>query len=133
MNTDAIKDELLSPSGLSDDLLSNGLVGVELTIEEFNLAEYYAPLYPKLSTYDRIALAIAKEKGITLLTGDKALRTAAKIEGVKIIGTLGILDQLLEGEFVSKPEYKYCLKELQKHNGIKIWLPKGEITSRLQK
>lgn len=134
MNTDAIKDELLSPLGLGDELLTCGLVSVELTIEEFNLAERYALLYPKLSIYDRIALAIAKEKGITLLTGDKGLRTAAKDEGVKFLGTLGILDQLLDGDFISRSEYKFCLQELQKHNGInKIRLPKGEITSRLQK
>lgn len=32
MNTDAIDDELLSPSGLREDLLRCGLVSVELSI-----------------------------------------------------------------------------------------------------
>lgn len=37
MNTDAIDDELLQPPGLRGELLANGLVAVELDMEEFNL------------------------------------------------------------------------------------------------
>ncbi len=133
MNSDAIDDELLSPVGLRAELLDCGLVSVELTIEEFNLAEELAPRYPKLSTYDRIALAIAKERDIVLLTGDNALRKAAKHEGVSILGTIGILDQLLAGKHVAEHEYEHCLLELQKHNGKKVWLPKSEISTRLQR
>lgn len=35
MNSEALENELLSPVGLSDELLRCGLVSVELTIEEF--------------------------------------------------------------------------------------------------
>jgi len=45
-------------------------VRVDLTIEEFELAEEFGPRYPRLSIYDRIALAIAKSREIVLLTGD---------------------------------------------------------------
>lgn len=93
MNSDAINDELLSPTGLRDELLRCGLVSVDLTIEEFELAEEYSPRYPRLSIYDRIALAIAKFRKILLLTGDNALREAAKCENVAVVGTIGILDQ----------------------------------------
>ena len=82
MDVDAIDDELLSPTGLRDKLLQCGLVGVELTTEEFELAEEFGPRYPRLSIYDRIALAIAKVRKIVLLTGDGALRKAAKCEKV---------------------------------------------------
>lgn len=133
MNSDAIDDELLSPTGLREELLRCGLVSVELTAEEFNLAEEFGPRYPQLSIYDRIALAIAKVRNIVLLTGDGALRKAAKSEYVKILGTIGILDQLLDGNYIAENEYERCLLELQRHNGQVVRLPKSEINSRLQR
>ena len=133
MNVDAIDDELLSPAGLRDELLRCGLVGVELTIEEFELAEEFGPRYPRLSIYDRIALAIAKVRKIVLLTGDGALRKAAKCEKVNLLGTIGILDQLLIGNYIDKRDYEFCLLELQKCNGQEVRLPKNEITLRLQR
>lgn len=131
MSNDAIEDELLSPSGLGDTLKSFGLLPVEITYEEFALAENYGNVYIRLSKYDRIALAIAKTRDIILLTGDGALRKAAKIEGVTIMGTLGILDQLKENELIDVPEYRYCLQSLLDNNGMSIRLPKSEIQSRL--
>lgn len=133
MNTDAIDDEFLSPTGLRHELIRCGLVGVELTIEEFSLAEEYGTRYPRLSIYDRIALAIAKERKIILLTGDGALRKAAKSENVNMLGTIGILDQLLGGNYIAEHEYEFCLLELQKHNGQEVRLPKSEINLRLQR
>ncbi len=132
MNTDAIDDELLSPAGLRDSLLRCGLVRVEITIEEFFLTEAFGSTYPKLSTYDRIALAIAKERNILLMTGDKSLRHAAKKEGVKIIGTLGILDKLFYSNLIERSEYQVCLLELEKLNGRKVRLPADEIAERLK-
>jgi len=41
------------------------------------LAEEYGRKYKKLSIYDRIALTIAKNRHILLLTGDLNLRKAA--------------------------------------------------------
>ncbi|MBR0575060.1 hypothetical protein KCG48_01775 [Proteiniclasticum sp. BAD-10] len=133
MNHDAIEDEFLSPKGLKDDLKRCGLIGVEITIEEFELADQFGQQYPKLSNYDRIALAIARERKIVLLSGDKALRNAALKEGVSILGTLGVLDQLYEGSYIDGKEYELCLLELQKHNGQLVRLPKDEINSRLGK
>lgn len=133
MNTDAIDDELLQPPGLRSELLANGLVAVELEIEEYILAEGYGTRYLKLSIYDRIALAIAKHRGITLLTGDGALRKAAKAEGVNVLGTIGILDRLVGFELIDEHEYVECLKSLQAHNGREVRLPKADIEQRLNK
>lgn len=133
MNNDAIEDELLSPSGLREDLIDCGLVGVEMEIGEFELAESYGARFVKLSVYDRIALSIAKIRKITLLTGDAALRKAAIEEGVTFIGTIGVLDQLYIGGFIDPSEYEYCLLELQKRNGQAVRLPKNEISARLQR
>ena len=104
MSEDAVDDELLSPPGLGQKLISYGLVPVAITIDEFLLAEQYGNRYKKLSVYDRIALAIAKIRQITLLTGDGALRDAAKSESVPVTGTLGILDQLWERQSISVDE-----------------------------
>ena len=131
MYTESIDSELLVPEGLKDELRAAGLVGVDITTGEFLLAESWGPVYPRLSVPDRIALAIARERHITLLTGDKALRTAAGREGVAVMGTLGILDQLYAGDYIPREEYARCLRELQRHNGGVVRLPQGELARRL--
>ncbi len=133
MSIDAVEDELLSPKDFKTQLLDNGLVPVEYTYEEFELAEQYGSLYPRLSIYDRLALAIAKTRKITLLTGDGALRRAARNEGVLLLGTLGILDLLFQGSHINQDEYIECLRRLQKYNGAQVRLPKAEIEGRLKR
>lgn len=133
MSEDAIADELLSPPELGQELISHGLKPVEIFIEEFELAQSYGERYIKLSVYDRIALSIAKNRNITLLTGDGALRKASREEGVRVIGTIGIMDQLLEGELVSEAEYVECLQRLKQQNGGSVRLPRTEIEARLEK
>ena len=131
MNGDAIEDELLNPASLKQNLLNLGLKKVDLDIEELFLAAEYALKYKQLSRYDAIALAIAKKRKITLLTGDRRLREAAKKEFVTVIGTLGILDRLYAYGHISEAEYDECLNEIKKHNGVEIRLPSSEIEQRL--
>lgn len=133
MNKDAIEEELLSPPGLGRELMKYGVVSAEITIEEFNLAQFYGERYIKLSIHDRIALSIAKNRNIKLLTGDKPLRNASQIEGVQVIGTLGIMDQLLAMNLIDIKEYKDCLQMLKQQNGGAVRLPVAEIESRLRK
>ena len=132
MNQDAIDDELLSPPDFKSQLLSAGLVATELTDSEFLLAEEYGSRYRKLSIHDRIALAIAKCRNITLLTGDLLLRNAAIAEGVPLIGTIGLLDQIFERSLINRSEYIACLKELQFRNGKDIRLPAHALEERIQ-
>lgn len=110
MDNDAIDDELLNPPDISDRLVEMGL-----------------------QRTDCIALAIAKVRGITLLTGDGPLRKAAKAEGVQVMGTIGVLDQLSEGRYIDLAEFMYCIDELLKHNGKKVRLPEKELRKRLEK
>jgi len=133
MNGDALDDELLFSSDLRACLLMYGLVRTQLSYEEFVLAELFGSQYPRLSIYDRIALATAKLREVDLLTGDGALRRAAKDVSVQVIGTLGILDKLLVNKHVSLQEYALCLGRLQAHNGKAVRLPKNEIAVRLQR
>ena len=119
------------PSGFREDLLEAGLVGVDITIEEFSLADSWENIYPKLSIQDRIALAIAKQRNIVLLPGDMALRKAATKEGVSIMGTLGVLGRLYEGSYITSDEYEYCLSEFLRRNDGVVRLPNSELKKRL--
>lgn len=131
MNDEAIEDELINPPGLSHELLQLGLQKAELTEEEFFLAGELASKYAKPSVYDCIALAIAKVRGIILLTGDGPLRKAAVAEGVTVIGTIGLLDQMYNGKYINSTEYKECIQRLIEKNGGKVRLPKHELEIRL--
>ncbi len=133
MNQDTIEDELQSPKDFKVRLLEAGLVATELSEEEFFLAEEYGFRYLRLSVHDRIALAIAKNRKITLLTGDRALRNAAIAEGVSIIGTIGILDQLHEHSLIQTEEYIECLKEFQVVNGGIVRLPVAALEERIMR
>lgn len=112
-------------------MLEAGLVGVDITIEEFSLADSWENIYPKLSIQDRIALAIAKQRNIVLLPGDMALRKAATKEGVSIMGTLGVLGRLYEGSYITSDEYEYCLSEFLRRNGGVVRLLNSELKKRL--
>ena len=131
MNHEAIYNELVEPKGLSKKLLDLGLQGTELFEEEFFLAEVYRQRYQKLSVFDSIALAIAKHRVIPLLTGDGALRKAAKKEGVEVIGTIKLLDMLFENQIVDQIEYVECLRLFLTHNGGFIRLPTEELLKRI--
>lgn len=133
MNEDAIENELLSPKGISEKLLDLGMQAVELSEEEFYIAEQYNAKYSRISLYDCVALAIAQVRKITLMTGDGPLRKAAEQEGVSVVGTIGILDQLYNGKYIQQAEYIDCLQRLQKNNGAKVRLPEQELQKRLGK
>ena len=131
MNQDAIDDELLSPTGLKQDLLSLGLQPTELNELEFYYAVKIASSHPRLSEYDCSALAIAKHRGYVLLTGDAALRKVALNEGVSVMGTIGILDRLYNEKKVSSSEYRECLLLFIKINGQEVRLPAVDLQNRL--
>ena len=132
MSRDAIEDELLSPKESGQQLLALGLEPIDITDEELHLAFGYRKRYIKISAYDAIALAIAKARGIVLLTGDRALRKAAQTERVEFRGSLWILDQLMENSLVTPDEYRGALIALEKVNGSEVRLPPEEIRKRLE-
>lgn len=132
MNKDAVENELLSPVGLKKSLLGLGLQPVELTEEEFYLTESFGEKYSRLSLYDCVALAIAKNRKIKLMTGDGALRIAAQKEGVSFIGTIGIIDELYNGGYIKKDDYVQGLELLKRNNGKKVRLPDEELQKRIE-
>lgn len=133
MNIDAIEDELLSPEGMREKLLRLGLQPTELTEDEFYYGLKMAEANPKLSEYDCSALAIAKYRGLVLMTGDAALRKVALSEGISVMGTIGLLDKLYEDEKITSEEYRECLLLLIKVNGREVRLPYTELQNRLNR
>jgi len=131
MWSEAVDVEIKSPERLRERLLACGLVVVELADEEFWLADDYGERYAGLSPYDSVALAIAKNRGIPLMTGDRRLRRAAADEGVEVIGTIGVLDRLSSEGLVSASEYEECLQALANANGGLVRLPRDELNARL--
>lgn len=132
MEANSAEDELLKPEGLEGDLLRLGLEKTELTLEEYYLADELYDKYRKPSKYDCIALAIAKCREITLLSGDGPLRKAALKEGVNVIGTLGILEELYDDNHITKQQYLECLERLQEKNGGKVRLPAPILEERIE-
>ena len=129
MYKEALRKEIISPSELLDGHQKRGLIGVDLTIEEFFYADELSKKYVKLSGYDRTALAVAKFRNIPLLTGDNPLRRAAEKEGVEVFGTIGLLDKLYDGDYINKLEYQFCLENLLEHKERR--LPAEELQKRI--
>lgn len=129
MYKEALRKEIINPPELLADLQKRGLIGVDLTIEEFFYADELSKKYVKLSGYDRTALAVAKYRKIPLLTGDNPLRKAAEKEGVEVFGTIGLLDKLYEGDYINKLEYQFCLESLLEHKERR--LPEEELQKRI--
>ena len=115
-----------------EEIIKNGLLAIDLTIEEFFLAEEYGNKYLALSKWDRIALAIAKTRNMKLLTGDMPLRKAALKENVMVLGTIGILDELYKLRLINKEELAYCLEALIEKNGCIVRLPLVELEKGLK-
>lgn len=123
--------ELKTPETLHDDLLSLGLQLVEMTDEELLFAATYSDM--RLSGPDKVALSIAKLRGIPLLTGDRRLRQCAQRERIEVFGTLGLLDRLFEAEAINAQEYAGCLLLLQAANGRRVRLPEQELAERIKR
>lgn len=82
-----LNDEINDPPELKSDLLGLGIKPVDLNERDWRELVVCSEKYGKrLSRYDLAALAIAKTREIPLLTGDGALRKAAKKRGRRRLG-----------------------------------------------
>jgi predicted nucleic acid-binding protein len=87
-------------------------------------------IYTRPSTKDLFCLVLAKSCNGTLITGDKHLRKAAKDEGVKVKGTLWILDELVENKIILRERAAEALGKMKKTGGR---FPPEEVTKRLNR
>jgi len=125
---DVIVEELINPPG--EVFIQSGFsisqIDEEAIGEIFALREHY----PKPSTNDLFALLMAKINSCPLITGDDALRKAAKEEGIPVNGLLWFLDRLIEHKILTAKEAAGALKEIVAQGS---WLPKKECEARLKK
>lgn len=90
---DVIVAELEVPDG--QELLALGLQSISLSGEEVSEVMTLAARHRRPSVNDLFALVLARTRGATLLTGDRALRELAEAEGIAVHGTLWLLDELV--------------------------------------
>ena len=133
MSSEVLARELRSPADFPEKLLSAGLQQTEISEEEYWLAMEFRAKYHRLSEADAVALAIAKNRSITLLSGDGALRKAAQTEGVPIKGTIWVFDELLNSALVSDNEYLQAMLDLKAQQDKGRRLPIKEIEARIQR
>lgn len=126
---DLIFAELRTPD---TSLLTNlglqivGLTGAQLG----DLTTTLANTYRKPSIVDLTALIVARDQQLTLLTGDKALRQAAKAEGVEVHGILWILDRMVTESVLTAAEAARSLRLIVRAGAR---LPQGEVNRRFRK
>lgn len=82
-----------------------GLTQTDLNIlnesfEELINAQEYHNCNKKISFYDALNLSIAKERKMILVTGDQQLIRFARQEEVKCIGTLKLIEYLIENKLI---------------------------------
>jgi predicted nucleic acid-binding protein len=94
-------------------LIDSGLLLTELTGESMSYAMYLVAQVSGPSTNDCFALASAKQEGCPLLTGDDALRKLAKREGVVVMGTIWIVEQMVHGQVIGIDEAKNAYDKMK--------------------
>src|SRR6185295_16262968 len=124
---DVIVAELESPDGAT--LVGRGLQARELTGNQVLEVVRLAGRYLRPSRSDLFALVLARSQGATLLTGDRHLRSAAESEGVKVHGTLWLLDQMVETDLLERRE---AIARLLRMVQAGRRLPTAEVERRLR-
>lgn len=99
---------------LHSNLPDMGLTLGTLDGEEMELVEHFASQYRGPSRTDCMALVLAQKKSCPLLTGDRALRNAARQEGVLVNGTIWLLEQLLAHEFLTVEQAYISLDTMER-------------------
>lgn len=133
MSSEVLARELRSPANLPEQLVQAGLQQTEISEAEYWLVFELRIKYHRLSEADAVALAIAKNRSITLLSGDGALRKAAQAEGVPIKGTIWVFDELLDSALISEEEYLQAMIDLKAQQDKGRRLPIKELDARIQR
>jgi predicted nucleic acid-binding protein len=109
----------LSQLGLICKTISGDLVA-----EAYSLHQKYV----RPSVNDMLALILAKHEGCQLLTGDKALRDAAKDFNVEVHGTIWLVEQMLQEKKISVEVARIAFQSM---NNFGSRLPWGEVEKLL--
>ena len=84
------------------------------------------------SSNDYLALALAKQVDCPLLTGDQALRVAAQSEDVVVMGTVWILEKMVEHQLVSVNGAHAALALMKARKRRLPWADAERVLNRLR-
>lgn len=107
---------------------SGALHIVTMSAEELASLVTFKQSYSALSLEDCSVLRLASDLKVPLLTGDRDLRVIAERAGVKVHGMLWVLDQLVNGQFISPTEATHALSTLRGHGSR---FPRDEVEARI--
>ena len=105
-----------------------GLSVEPMTEDEILAVSELRARYRALSVADAATLAMARSRGMVLLTSDGKLRKAALREGVETHGSLWVLDLLCKHGLIGVGRYRRALRMMQREGRR---LPKAEVRKRL--
>ncbi len=125
---DVVVAELEVPDG--QELLALGLRSLSLDGEQVSEVMTLAARHRRPSVNDLFALVLARTRGATLLTGDRALRDLAEAEGVDVHGTLWLLDELVRLKVATPWEASAGLNLMLDHGSR---LPERESRLRIRR
>jgi len=125
---DVIAAELIHPPG--DLFIQCGFSKLQVDENAIVQITVLRERFPRPSTNDLFALHLAKINSCALITGDDALRKAAKEEGVSVHGLLWILDRLIEHKILAPIEAADALEKIIAEGS---WLPKSDCEARLKR
>jgi predicted nucleic acid-binding protein len=126
VTSDFITDRELKNPPFSE-FKSEGLIKEELSGSQINAMSQIRTSHKNLSIYDISAFILARDHGITLLTGDNALREYAEASGIQVHGILWILDELVRNKIITQKDAAIALQEMLDHE---CRLPKKECDAR---
>lgn len=111
------------------NLLILGLQIGELTSESTLYAYNLAQEERNVSANDCLALALAMQEKVPLLTGDRALRNAAENNTIIVMGTIWVVEQMIRHQILTISEARISFDAME-HNGRR--LPWGVISAKLK-
>ena len=88
--------------------------------EELISAQKYADSNKKISFYDALCFVLAKERKMILVTGDQNLINFAKQENIQCIGTLKLIEILVENNLLNIEESIQSLINLKLDSNRRI-------------
>jgi predicted nucleic acid-binding protein len=102
-----------------ENLLEYGLITKSVLSKTIYYLQERLSKYNKIGFYDKLALATAKQESCPLITGDRALRKAGADEEVMILGTVWLMDELINYSIISIDEAKEAYT-LMKESGRRL-------------
>lgn len=125
---DLFPGEILVPDDVQRELVASPIPPAEeAVLETFLRSCQVVRIRPKgfrstaLSTADRTVLTLAVREGADrVLADDRLLRDLVEVEGMKPIGTLGVLVLAMRKKRLSAPETRSAIDELVRDHGFRI-------------